>query len=641
MNAPDPIAQIQRAAIDGAVHIPLELLRASPTNPRKHFDQAHLDELADSIRKHGVIQPILARLAPAAKRGEPLYEVIAGERRWRASKIAGAPSIPALVRDMSDFEVLELQVIENLQREDLHPLEEAEGFAALLRRPDGLQGYASAEEIAARIGRSERHVYNRLALLKLVPEVRELCWEGKLSASVALVASALPADNQLRFAEECIRGWNGESLSARAAAARARQSYSTVLARCGFDVADAQLVPAAGACSTCPKRTAANPDLFTDEPSGADRCLDYDCFKGKLSAHHAERLRVLRGQGATVLSEDEALKLMPYGPQSLRGAHELDAPCVLATSGKPLRKLLGEDFTGVLVIDRHEHLYEVAREADVKKALKAKGLLKPPASKAAPLQQQPDALLPKPAKGKALTPADIKAARKRAIAERWPELATQQLGKHLMEREDRTFTDRMKRVMVAMLLQASNGDVRSLLAAAGVMLPPRAIGWQESTKQIDQAILGATPQQLYALTVLAIAEADEYELRQNPKADVPLTIVARELGFDLAAAKAEATAEIEQRMAAELEQLKAPAPAPAAKKAAAKKPAKAKDATEAFVEAHAAPKAGALKPTVKYRCPATGSTWSGRGLQPAWVKAALASGKKLDELLATAEEAAA
>ena len=92
MNAPDPIAQIQRAAIDGAVHIPLELLRASPTNPRKHFDQAHLDELADSIRKHGVIQPILARLAPAAKRGEPLYEVIAGERRWRASKIAGAPA---------------------------------------------------------------------------------------------------------------------------------------------------------------------------------------------------------------------------------------------------------------------------------------------------------------------------------------------------------------------------------------------------------------------------------------------------------------------------------------------------------------------------------------------------------------------
>jgi DNA-binding protein H-NS len=118
-------------------------------------------------------------------------------------------------------------------------------------------------------------------------------------------------------------------------------------------------------------------------------------------------------------------------------------------------------------------------------------------------------------------------------------------------------------------------------------------------------------------------------------------VIASELGFDLQPAIDAATEEVQERMKAELEQLKAPAPAPAAKKAAAKKPAKGKDATEAFVEAHAKPKAGALKPTVKYRDPATGSTWSGRGLQPAWVKAALADGKTLHDLLATAEEAAA
>ncbi len=712
MNAPDPIAQIQRAAIDGAVHIPLELLRASPTNPRKHFDQAHLEQLADSVRKNGVFQPILVRLAADAKRGEPLYEVIAGERRWRASKLAGVKTIPSLVRDMTDFEVLELQVIENIQRDDFHPLEEAEGFAALLRKPDGLHGYTTAEELADRIGKSPRHVYNRLALLKLVPEVRELCWQGKLSPSVALVASALPADNQLRFAEECIRGWGGESLSARAAAARARQSYSTVLAKCGFDIADAQLVPAAGACSTCPKRTAANPDLFTDEPSGTDRCLDYDCFKGKLTAHHAARLAVLRSEGATILSEEEAHKLMPYGPSSLRGAHALDQPCSLAISGKPLRKLLGEDFTNVLVIDKNEHLYEVAREADVKKALKAQGLLKPPAPKPGTKAAEPDALLPKPAKGKQLTPAQIKEARDQAIAERWPALAREQLGKRLLEMEP-VVTEGLQRMITTTLVYTSEEDLRTLLSAAG--LDTKGMPTYPGQEQVAEVIARASLQQLYALTVLSIAEADPWRLKRNPKAEQPLHEVARELGFDLQPAIDAATAEVQERMKAELEAQQPSAPA--ARKAPAKKPAKAKTATEAFVDAHTAEvliggephkvgdrarvrktatgrktakdgregtihsvgddgrvllkwgdkphqrgvyepaelepvaeapaasqppaRATELKPTVKYRCPKTGSTWSGRGLQPAWVKAALASGKTLDELLAVAEEQAA
>lgn len=637
MNAPEPIAAA-RQAIDGAVHLPLELLRASPTNPRKHFDAQHLDELADSIRKHGVLQPILARAIAGAKRGQPLYEVIAGERRWRASKVAGVPSIPALLRDMTDFEVLELQVIENLQRQDLHPLEEAEGFAALLREPPGaagaggkprLQGYTTPEELAARIGRSERHVYNRLALLKLVPEVRELCWEGKLSASVALVASALPADNQLRFAEECVRGWGGEPLSARAAAARARQSYSTVLAKCGFDTTDAQLVPAAGACSTCPKRTVANPDLFTDEPSGPDRCLDYDCFKGKLAAHHAARLQVLRNQGATILGEDEAHQLMPYGPQSLRGAFQLDEPCRLATSGKPLRKLLGQDFTNVLVIERNEHVYELAREADVKKALKAQGLLKPPAAKAGPEPQQADTLLPKPAKGKQLTPAEIKKARDGAIAQRWPELARECLAKQLMAGEPMPFTDALQRMLVATLLQLSDEPLKPMIAMVG--LDADKLPHYPDVYDIRAAIEGASAQQLYTLSILALAETYRPR-REDP---LPLQVVAAELGFDLQPAIDAATAEVQERMKSELEAQQPPAPV--AKKAPAKKPAKAKDATAAFVDAHAKPKrATELKATVKYRDPTTGSTWSGRGLQPAWLKAALASGRQLSEFQADA-----
>lgn len=712
MNAPDSIAQIQRAAIDGAVHIPLELLRASPTNPRKHFDQQHLDELAESIRKHGVFQPILARRIDGAKAGQPLYEVVAGERRWRASKLADQPSIPALVRELTDFEVLELQVIENLQREDLHFLEESDGFAALIRKPDGLQGYTKAEELAERIGRSERHVYNRLSLQKLVPQVRELCWEGKLSASVALLVATLPADDQVLFAERCIQGFGGEPFSARAAAAHLRQSFSLVLAKSGFPLDDATLVPAAGACTACPKRTLCNPDLFTDAPSAADSCLDRKCFEAKVAAQHDVELERHRAAGHEVLSEEEAKKLMPYGAHSLRGALRLDSPCDLALSRKPLREVLGAGFDKVVVIDLYETLHEVAREADVKKALKAKGLLKPPVKKDDPRAQEPERLLPKPAKGKQLTPAEIKKAREAAIAERWPSLAREQLAEHLLQIEP-VITERIQRMVTSALVWVSEEEPRAMLGAAGLDLKslPQYLGQDHVAKLLDKASL----QQLYALSVLSIAEVNPFVLERDPKAEQPLHVVARELGFDLQPAIDAATAEVQERMKAELEAQQQPAPT--AKKAPATKPAKAKTATEAFVDAHTGevlldgvvlkvgdrarvrktatgrktakdgregtihsvgsdgrvmlkwgdkpfergsyepaelepvgeasavaqpPKrATELKPTVKYRDPATGSTWSGRGLQPAWVKAALASGKTLDELLAVAEEQAA
>ncbi|HWH75071.1 MAG TPA: ParB/RepB/Spo0J family partition protein [Methylibium sp.] len=625
MNAPDRLAAIERPPIDGAVYLPLTLIAPSPTNPRKHFDAQHLDELADSIRKHGVIQPILVRPRPGAglSDGQPQYELVAGERRWRASKIADQPSIMALVREMSDFEVLELQVIENLQREDLHPLEEAEGYAALLRKPEGLQGYASAEELAARIGRSERYVYNRLALLKLVPQAREACLEGKISASVALLVAALPADDQPDATARFAQGWGGEPFSARAAAAYLRDHFSLLLKKAVFPIADAELVPPAGACTACPKRTSANPDLFTDQAGGgADSCLDRACFNGKTEANRQLAIEAHIELGHEVLSEAEARKLMPHGAHSLRGAYRLGEPCELASSRQPLRELLGAEFAKVVVLDLHGELHEVVREADVRKALKAQGLMKPPASKAEPRAPEPERVLPKAAKGKALTPAEIKKAREKAIAKAWPTLAREQLAKHLMADEQQTFTAGLQRLVVGMALCATEEKIRPMLQDVGMAWPGDTAYLDPHT--IQKAVDQAAPQQLYALLVLAIAEGNEWELAGNPKAETPLRVVARELGFDLQPAIDAATEQVQAQMQAELE----------AQQPAAKKTAKAKSATETFVDAHAKPKASALKPAVKYRCPATGSTWSGRGLQPAWVRAALANGKTLDELLA-------
>src|SRR6266481_4376171 len=140
--------------------IPLEKIRESTTNPRTQFDQSKLAELAENIRQHGVLQPILVR--PLPKGAADTYELVAGARRYRASKLAGRESIPATVRELTDAQALELQVIENVQRVDVHPLDEAEGYAALVElQPDTY----TVESIAARVGRSPAYVSGRLRLI--------------------------------------------------------------------------------------------------------------------------------------------------------------------------------------------------------------------------------------------------------------------------------------------------------------------------------------------------------------------------------------------------------------------------------------------------------------------------------------------
>jgi len=147
--------------------IPLEKIRESRTNPRTQFDQAKLAELAENIRQHGVLQPILLRPLPEGEAGT--YELVAGARRFRASKLAKRESIPATVRELTDAQALELQVIENVQRVDVHPLDEAQGYAALIElQPDTY----TVESIAARVGRSPGYVNGRLRLIQLIPEAK-------------------------------------------------------------------------------------------------------------------------------------------------------------------------------------------------------------------------------------------------------------------------------------------------------------------------------------------------------------------------------------------------------------------------------------------------------------------------------------
>ncbi|WP_375635354.1 MULTISPECIES: ParB/RepB/Spo0J family partition protein [unclassified Bartonella] len=181
--------------------VPLESISCNPHNPRRHFTDSELDNLAQSIRQHGVVQPVIVR----PSRDHPhRFELIAGERRWRAAQRANLNKLPVIVRDVDDKTALELAIIENVQRADLNPIEEAMGYEILLNE----HGYTQAD-LAQVIGKSRSHVANTLRLLKLPPKVQQFLTDGQLSAGHA--RCLITVENPQDLAEKIIR----EGLSVR------------------------------------------------------------------------------------------------------------------------------------------------------------------------------------------------------------------------------------------------------------------------------------------------------------------------------------------------------------------------------------------------------------------------------------------
>ncbi|MEQ1492300.1 MAG: ParB/RepB/Spo0J family partition protein [Terricaulis sp.] len=177
--APEPT---QAAATDGPRGLPIELVQRNPQQPRKHFDEAELNDLSSSIKTHGVLQPILVRPIADGK-----YEIVAGERRWRAAQRAGLHTIPAVVREFNEVEVLEIAIVENVQRMDLNPIEEAQGFQALIDRFGRTQ-----QEIADAVGKSRPHIANMLRLLQLPDDLQEMVRDGRLSSGHARAILTAP-----------------------------------------------------------------------------------------------------------------------------------------------------------------------------------------------------------------------------------------------------------------------------------------------------------------------------------------------------------------------------------------------------------------------------------------------------------------
>jgi len=266
--------------------VPVTALTESASNPRKRFDEKSLEELAASFKTQGVLAPLLVRELEPSK-----YEVVAGARRLRAARIAELDSIPVRIVKLTDAEAIEAQVVENLQREDIHPLEEALGFKSLLEL--GEPAYTIAN-ISARAGKSEAYVYGRIKLADLIPPVAEAFLKDQITIGHALLIAKLPASQQQEAFAAAFRGmWTSEGNSQvlipmRELAVWIESNILLQLASAPFDKQDDKLLPEVGSCANCPKRTGFNKLLFADVRK--DSCTDPQCFRSKIDAHVAKTL---------------------------------------------------------------------------------------------------------------------------------------------------------------------------------------------------------------------------------------------------------------------------------------------------------------------------------------------------------------
>lgn len=336
-------------------------LKPSPTNPRKSLGD--ITELAESIRAKGIIEPIVGRPIPDG------YEIVCGHRRAAAAKAAGLATVPVLVRELDDDQVLDLQLAENIDRADLSPLEEAEAYALRLERGQSVQ------HVADRIGRTPAYVAQRLKLLELPQEAREALASGELTLGVAQLIARIPNP---KLQEEALKEFGPDSFDGCASVRETKESiehrYMLRLAEAQFDTADATLVPDAGPCTTCLKRTGNQTELFADVAS-PDLCTDPPCHKKKLDAEWSRRKKAAAKSGIQVLDDKESDKALRSWSHS--GWAKLDDKQYVGGKTRSIRSILGKDAPpAALARDKwNGKIVELVKKADLDKALRAQGLL--------------------------------------------------------------------------------------------------------------------------------------------------------------------------------------------------------------------------------------------------------------------------
>ena len=370
----------------------IKLLDESPSNPRKVVETRDDEELAQSIRSKGVLQPIRVR---PLKRGR--YEIVFGHRRMRAARLAGLATVPATIADMTDLEVLEAQIVENENRADVSPLEKAAGYGALIEKHG-----VSLEAVAARVGKSVSTVRGLLRLRSLPPKATKAVADGTLPASTAGLIARVPTEPLRERVTHCVlsgTAWHnpnnflmaklsdfgpaddsdGGILSYRETKDLIEDCCLVELKGAPFDRQSLDLVPAAGNCEACPKRGGNLAKAEPDEYEGlrANVCTDPGCYQAKATAHQEQLRRKLKDEGKKVLAGKQAKELFPYGRSGLAYNApyvELKNCCQEDKKLRTYQTLVGKELADDVVYaeDSHGELHALLPKDKAKKELKKK-----------------------------------------------------------------------------------------------------------------------------------------------------------------------------------------------------------------------------------------------------------------------------
>lgn len=587
----DTPLQAQPAAI---TLIAIDQLHESPFNPRRTFIEEGLEELATDIRQLGVHSPLLVRPRvpalfvgtddPNAQCG---FELVFGHRRLRASRLAGLTELPCMVRALSDEQVKRMQISENLERENVHPFEEAEGFHALMRDHG-----VSAEDLVAQTGKSRTYIYSRLKLLQAIPSVRQACLQGQFDAEAALLIARVRHPKLQERALKAIekKYWSledGGKRSYRQIKELLASLFTLDLKRAIFDTEDATLVPSAGVCSTCDKLSGNAPE-YTDltqrrevypghfEGGKDNLCTDHTCWETKHKAHLVREAERLRDAGKVVVDGNKAKAALSADGKTVKGAY-VDLETV-----KRALKAAGKKSANLPMVAIQDQRTGKMVQAVAATELKALGIAKPTGPKSdgygAP---------------RTMTPEEKAAQEKQ-------------------RQDNKQRADRLMRTCMAKLAEAPRSDAELELVVRWAL--DKLNSWDNESEwlasyfghqRIDD-VARALPTMSRddkgrLLVAIAMVENEGYWL-SGMADEVPAGVatVAEHHGVDTELA------------------MSAPMPHEVAEEASTPSPA-------AQVEENVA----AVARGVRYRDPVSGATWTGRGLQPAWLKAALANGKAL------------
>ena len=727
--------------LSGARMVLCSLISPGRYQPRKRFDDQTMTQMAASIKTHGVMQPVLLTVQPNGK-----FELVAGERRWRGAKAAGLDSIPAVVRELTLMQVLELQAIENIQREDLHPLEEAQSYDLLLHPPEGEAGY-TIEQIADKVSKSPTHVRRMLTLAKLIPQAQDAFMAGQINQTTALAIARMPVTMQGQAFPKIMatRPSEDKPVLHKDADRILQTSFMLRLKAAPFPTRDATLVVVAGECHHCPKRTGANPDLFADVPE-ADTCTDPDCFAMKVVAHNERRKAEATAAGIQVIEGQEARALLKLGDSSsqLTGDYVyMDEPLEDLTGSKlSLAKLLGTLLAPSALFEhpKDETLREIVQVSKARQALQDQGLLlhkpepvkKPAKTAAAPTDDMDGLTEPtvatkrddshtKPSAGQDVTEL-VAGMEAKVTAERsWRVEVFKAVHQKLLDLQESPAV--IKRCAALDMATVYMADVEAwdlMCDLWGWTSGQHYPAWASRTQQCQAVVEGLTSDQLDLLMVtLPLLDDVEpeprfaYDKPDPERAGLALLKVAGHSDFGIdwkrMLKKASKPLSTPPSHAPARGKVKAPPAGPSAKASTQENTDQAPQGAQgieedkldlphwvgqivqekgakrlwkvvhvetngdlrlgpinamyaslddkvvaanmvvvapgqtrgAAVDAPAWPmptKAPALggRPTVRYRNRETGETWSGRGLQPKWIQAAIASGKTLADLEAEA-----